>query len=273
MADWTERPIEDWEKLPGAVDPPAPDAVQPTDAGWSDFVRRQTDLTGLKWTHDCAVSIEVTQTGRHRQRAVHGDNPDDYSADKDWGWKEDRNYETSPPEPYQDFTRWVRHYPKITTQRFIEYRVQVFVRCGAHFVARGPSFFWKADGAPVEQTLDVFAWTKTSGMQTDASGKQYKWRTTGKKLPPHWQWGEPQERDLSRDQSTPPETILHPYEPYYIPIYPKKTGLGPDYPFGYYPYGVYPLPFSPLDKSYSREVEPGQKSLKWSRAGDVFGGD
>ncbi len=221
MADWTDIPIGPWEKPPGPIDPPAPDQIQPTDPGWNLFVRKETDRTGLNWTPACSVSLEVSATGRTEERPLDGGDPDDYSADKDWGWKEDRTYETTPPEPYQDFTRWVRHYPRIRTQTCVEYRAQVFVRCGAHFVAREPSYFWVAKGQPNAGPRDEYDWTKTSGMQTGADGKPYKWLTTGKKTPPPWQRAYPLTNDFSHPQTTPPPWLVHP------PVDPPGYGLDP----------------------------------------------
>ena len=104
MSDWTVPPIPADQQPPGPISPPPPDQIQPTDPGWSAFVRKEADKTGLKVTPDCSVSIEVVATGYSVVRPVDGDNPTDYAADKDWGWKADRVYETQPPEPYQDFT-------------------------------------------------------------------------------------------------------------------------------------------------------------------------
>lgn len=215
MADWTVKPIYDYEKPPGKINPPPPDQIQPTDPGWADWVRKETDETGLKWTPECSLAFEVRATGKTELRPIDGKKPDDYAADKDWGWKEDRLYETTPPEPYQDFTRWVRHYPLMRLQKCVQYRAQVIVRCGPHFVARAPTLFWIPDGAPIEQAADEYDWTRTSGMEKGPDGAEYKWQTAGKKTPPFWHRPEPLERDFSTPPPTPPHWLVHP-EPFII---------------------------------------------------------
>ncbi len=277
MPSWTDIPIGPNDTPPGPIDPPAPDTIQPTDPGWSGFVRKETDRTGLKWTPECSLSFEVRATGRTEERPLDGDDPDDYSADKDWGWKEDRTYETTPPEPYQDFTRWVRHYPKIRTQTCVEYRAQVIVRCGANFVARPPTLFWVAKGPPTTGSADEYYWTKTSGMETGADGKPLKWTTTGKKTPPSWQARYPLTRDFNHPQTTPPPWLVHPspdyghdwsidpkwhWEPKWD-LTPKwgrwdKWDLGP----GWGGKGSYDIPRDQWLKGY-----------KWFTMGEVFGKD
>lgn len=203
MPDWTHAYKDPGDPPPGKINPPAPDEIQPTDPGWSTYVRAQTDKTGLKWTHDCSVSLEVEATGKSMVWPIDGDNPTDYAADKDWGWKEDRTYETQPPEEYQDFTRWVRHYPKMRTQKYSQYRATVYVRCGSHFVNTLPDYFWVPDGQPTTGPVDVYMWTTTSGMKTGEDGKKYKWTTTGKKTPPPAQDAVPDASWID-DNETPP---------------------------------------------------------------------
>jgi hypothetical protein len=250
MADWTNPYPTPGDPPPGAIAPPAPDQVQPTDPGWSQFVRNETDKTGLKWSPDCAVSLEVVATGVTNDWPLDGDNPDDYSADKDWGWKEDRTYETQPPEPYQDFTRWVRHYPRVRMQHFVQYKAIVYVRCGAHFVNRPPVYFWKADGPPTTGAHDAYFWTTTSGMKTDEYGKSFKWTTTGKKTPPPVQDPRP-DGSWFGPHETPPPWIVHPIE-----WHPKiDWHWKPRYDW--------------LEPR-SLPVGPGKQIRFWFRAGDVF---
>ena len=251
MSDWTVPPIPADQQPPGPISPPPPDQIQPTDPGWSAFVRKEADKTGLKVTPDCSVSIEVVATGYSVVRPVDGDNPTDYAADKDWGWKEDRIYETQPPEPYQDFTRWVRHYPKMRTQKYVQYKATVFVRCGAHFVNPPPSYFMKPDGPPTNGPVDAYAWTVTSGLKTDAKGVTYKWKTKGKKTPPVYQDAMPDSTQL-QDVETPPDWVVHPID---LGLYKPDWRLTPR-----------------LDWSFphSSPVEPGTKFPKWFRVRDVF---
>ncbi len=254
MPDWSSTPISPSEAPPGPINPPAPDQIQPTDNGWNSWVRKETDKTGLKWTPDCAVSLEVSATGRTENRPLDGDNPDDYAA-PDWGWKEDRTYETTPPEPYQDFTRWVRHFPKMRRQRCAQYKAQVFVRCGAHFVSSIPSYFWVADGKPTEGPCDEYDWTKTSGMANDSFGAPYKWTTTGKKKPPWWQKPQPASYDLSRPPEAPPPLLVHPPDYHFGPEDLWKPHLGGGWKDW-------------LKPGYGYEFEPGDKPFKWFKFKD-----
>src|SRR3977135_1551818 len=63
MSDWTVPPIPADQQPPGPISPPPPDQIQPTDPGWSAFVRKEADKTGLKVPPDCSVSLEVVVTG------------------------------------------------------------------------------------------------------------------------------------------------------------------------------------------------------------------
>jgi hypothetical protein len=255
MADWTADPISPLLKPPGAINPPAPDKIQPTDPGWAPWVRQETDATGLNWTPNCSVSLEVTSTGITLMNPIDGDNPTDYAADKDWGWKEDRNYETTPPEPYQDFTRWVRHYPNVNRQKYVRYRAQVYVRCGTTFVARPPVYFWSAEGPIISGPLDTYQWTKTSGMETGPDGKTYKWQKTGKKDPPPWQRAKPFIDDLNHPEpNTPPPYLVH-------PLPPIDYGLGP------HEYGV--DAFGGKFRRYGWRFSPGDKPYNWIPLKDV----
>jgi hypothetical protein len=248
MPDWT-TPYKPEDPPPGPVNPPPPDQIQPTDPGWSEFVRKETDKTGLKWTPACSVSLEVAATGASMTWPIDGDNPTDFEADKDWGWKEDRTYETVPPDPYQDFTRWVRHYPKMRTQRYVQYKATVYVRCGAHFVNARPSYFWVPDGQETTGPVDIYLWTITSGLKTDEHGKTYKWTTTGKKTPPVNQAARPDASWL-RPYETPPDWLIHPIDlgPYKFHWKLRYDWLAP----------------------YSTPVEPGTKHPNWFRIGDLF---
>jgi hypothetical protein len=241
MADWTTDPIGPLEGAPGKIDPPAPDQVKPTDPGWADFVKQESEKTGLKVTPECQVTLDISATGRTEDRPIDGDYPTGYTADGNWGWTEDREYETQAPEPYQDFTRWVRHYPALRWQRCKEYRAQVIVRCGSHFVAPPPYRFWVKDGAPFAGSADDYFWTRTSGLEKGEDGHEYKWRTTGKKTPPYWQYPEPPSgRDLSHPHTTPPEWLVHPrdwpvdWKPDFKPRlkYEFEPGTRPVDPFG-----------------------------------------
>lgn len=252
MPDWTNYLPDPGSPPPGAVNPPPPDQIQPTDPGWSTFVRQQTDKTGLKWTPDCAVSLEVAKTGRTIVWPVSGDNPTGYAAGTDWGWKEDRTYETQPPEPYQDFTRWVRHYPSITTQKYFEIKATVYVRCGTHFVNAPPVFFWVPDGGAQTGQWDAFCWTKTSGLATDADHKTYKWTTTGKKTPPPAQSADPDASWLEPNE-TPPYWITHDFGRYELG--PLKWDLKFRYEW---------------EKPRALQVDPGSVFPKWWRIKEVF---
>jgi hypothetical protein len=251
MPDWPTTPIPPPDPLtPGQVDPPPPGEVQPTDPGWSAFVRKETDKSGLKWGPDCWVALSVEPTGVSVQWPVDGDNPTDFSADKDWGWKEDRKYTIK--EPYQDFTRWVRHYPKMRTQKYVQYKATVFIHCGAHIVNRPPSNFWKAEGQPTPAgAVDVYAWTVTSGRKTDAGGTSYDWETIGKKTPPPHQKAEPDPTHLEGNE-TPPSWVVHP-----IDWYKPDFRLTPRLDWW-------------LPRDYSFPVEPGKKIPFWFRTGEVF---
>lgn len=252
MPDWKADPAEPGPAPPGKVDPPSPSEVKPTDDGWAKWVSKEIDKTGLKWGPECSLAFEVSVTGAVEQRAVEGDNPADYSAGKDWGWNEDRTYETTPPEPYQDFTRWVRHYPRIRLQKWVQYMARIVVRCGPHFVSSQPSFFWKADGAPLETSADEYAWTVTSGMD----GK-LKWTTTGKKIPPSWGQARPQDGyDFGHPQTSPPDRFVHPLPYHWEPDWK----LGPDW-------GGFK---DPLKLPYDPYFEPGGKLFKWIKIKDLF---
>jgi hypothetical protein len=250
MPDWTVDPIGPLEGAPGKIDPPAPDQVKPTDTGWSGFVKKESERTGLKLTPDCQITLDVSATGRTEDRPIDGDNPTGYNAAGDWGWTEDREYETQPPEPYQDFTRWVRHYPKLRWQRCKEFRAQVIVRCGSHFVAPPPYRFWVKDGQPFAGSADDYFWTKTSGLENG-----YKWHTSGKKPPPYWQYPEPPSgRDLSHPQTTPPDHLVHPVDWHIDP----KIDLKPKLKYEFDP-GV--RPFYP---------GPDDRPFKWFKIREVF---
>lgn len=183
--------------------------IKPSDPGWKDFVKGEIDKSGLKFTPECSVTLEVRATGKTEERPLDGANPDDF--DKELGWKEDRVYKTTPPEPYQDFTRWVRRYPYMRTQKCVEYKAQVYVRCGAHFVARAPKRFFVAEGAPkTVGPVEIYNWTKTSGLEKDKNGKVFEWEKTGKKSPP-LTWGpEPYPQDIAHPQTTPPHDMINP---------------------------------------------------------------
>jgi hypothetical protein len=253
MPDWPATPIPPPEPLvPGQVDPPPPAEVQPTDPGWSAYVRKETDRTGLKWGPNCWVALSVEPTGVSIVWPIDGDNPTDYSVDKDWGWKEDRTYETHPPEPYQDFTRWVRHYPKMRTQKYVQYRALVTVHCGPHMVARPTSSFWKAEGQPTTGPVDTYFWTVTSGLKTDAGGATYKWTTTGKKTPPPYQLAQPDPTQLQGNE-TPPIWVVHPIQSEFKLDWHPTPHLDWWFPH-----------------SYSFPIEPGTKIPYWFRAGEVF---
>jgi hypothetical protein len=259
MPDWTVSPtIEPYETAPGKVDPPPPDQVQPTDPGWAGWARKETDKTGLKWTPECSISLEVRATGRTEDRPLDGDNPTGYTADGNWGWTEDREYETTPPEPYQDFTRWVRHYPKIRWQRVAQYRAQVIVRCGPHFVAPAPYFFYVPVGQPSQGSADEYMWTKTSGLEKGADGKEYKWRTSGKKTPPSYQRANPNTGDLSRPQTTPPEWLVHPIDYHFDPKWDFRPRLKYDLD-----------PWSPKYDPYGPKFDPWGGGYKWLKFGDL----
>jgi hypothetical protein len=272
MPDWTAPPFPPGDLPPGDINPPAPSEIKPSTPGWSQFVDKEVPQTGLKWTPNCLEGLTVEPTGSTMTRPIDGDNPTDYTADKDWGWKEDRTYKTQPPEPYRDFTRWVRHYPRMRTQKYVEYRATVFVVCGTQFVNRPPRNFWKPEGDPQTGPVDVYTWTETSGLKTDADGHTYTWETSGKKPPPTQQSADPDSLQL-RPNETPPSSILFP---------PYRFGpdwLGPRLDWSWQHDGSWPHDWSwpPHDwywpRYYSIPFVPGTKDVKWFRIGDRLEAD
>jgi hypothetical protein len=261
MADWTNVPIPPGEKPPGPINPPAPGDIKPTDNGWNTWAGDQIKASGLKWGPECRLTFEVSATGRTEERPLDGDKPDDFATD--YGWKEDRTYETTPPEAYQDFTRWVRHYGSLRLQKCVEYRARVVVWCGDTMVAPAPSHFWVAEGPPIlSYGLDEYYWTKTSGLERNAAGEEYKWTTTGKKQRPYWSEPKPLTDDFSHPQTTPPSWLVHPIGIDWH-IDPKwdlkpKWDLGPGWKFGGWP------------KGYNYPLGPDWKPDKWFKLGEVI---
>jgi hypothetical protein len=172
MPDWTNPHPTPSDPPPGKINPPPADQIRPTDPGWSDFVNQQTAKANITWSGQCWISLDVQPTGVTMTWPIDGDNPTDFGTNG--GWKEDSKFETQPPDAYQDFTRWMRHYPRMRTQKYAQYKATVYVNCHGKIVNTFPDYFWVADGQPETGPQDVYFWTKTSWMVDDGHGHTYK---------------------------------------------------------------------------------------------------
>ena len=210
--DWTYPFVDpNYTKPPGNINPPPPDEIKPSDPGWNDWANKELKNCPLKWGPDCKMGIVITLVTKGEERPVDGDNPDDYSKDKNWGWKPDEEQKTTPPAEYKDFVRWKRHYPKIRTQKFDLYEVQLKVNCDGKDWTSFSDSFWFPEGPPQETgPRDVYTWTVTSGVRRDDKGNVFEWKKVDKE-PPIWEQPYPSPLHLESSE-TPPAYMLTSYE-------------------------------------------------------------
>jgi len=222
MPDWTGYAPAPSRLAPGKINPPPADKIRPTDPGWSDFVNKQTTDANISWGPQCWISLDVQPTGESMSFPIDGDNPIDFGTNG--GWKEDAKYETQPPDAYQDFTRWVRHYPKMRVQKYLEYAATVYVNCRGTIVNTFPYRFWALDGPVTQGPQDAYFWTRTSWIEDDGHGHKYKRINTPK--PPNDHIARPDASWLGPHEIPPAWILVGPFRGEYKLDLKLKAKLG-----------------------------------------------
>jgi hypothetical protein len=80
MADWDDGTPK---APPGAVSPPSPDQVRPTDQGWTVWAAGELAKCPLPWGPQCRLGIEVGDTGES-DLTIDGSRPDNWDNGT-WG--------------------------------------------------------------------------------------------------------------------------------------------------------------------------------------------
>jgi hypothetical protein len=202
MPDWVEGAPP---APPGAVDPPAPDQVRPTDQGWSSYGSDALRTCPLPWGPNCRIGIEVTLVGE-TDRPIDGSKPDNWDNGA-FGWvKDTRKVTIRQPPPYRDFTRWRRRYRSLRMQWFREFSVRISVDCGngQTWTSLYSSFF-KPIG-PIRETgpRDTFMWVKSSGLIVKDDAEQ-EWED---EIKPNYDFQNPSLESLEPNE-TPPSWLIN----------------------------------------------------------------
>jgi hypothetical protein len=238
MADWTQAPP--YGPPPGATQPP-PLASSP---GWAPWVTGEAAGAGGGGGANPAitkVTLEVTR-GETVEFATEGDTPGPWE-------KDDVTAETEPGvEPYQDFTRFRRLYPKVTYREYTKVTVKLIIEFANGKTKEEDYTFWEPGGAvhPLTNAY-VYVWKQTSRKRI-VHGRPMKiyvgtppTRTGDKPRWPEETW---------RPTEEPPEQLLG-------MLWPPKPG------------GEYAAVMGPEWRDASAETLFAAASLRWVKFAEV----
>jgi hypothetical protein len=163
MADWTQAPPH--EPPPGATQP----APLPTSPGWAPWVNGVAAGAGGGGgganPATTSVQIQVTR-GETVKFATEGDNP---------GPWEIQPVTSKLDDPYRDFTRFRRKYPKITWREYTKVRVKVVIQFANGTTFEDDFTFWEPGPAVPLQNWWVYTWKHTSGKREIEDGVIEDW--------------------------------------------------------------------------------------------------
>lgn len=168
MSDWNFDP----ELVPGKVGPD----TKPIDPGWAEWIKKgpaaEVDKDAKGTVLDWSVSMSVERTTETVDYAVSGSDPSPWE-------KEGLTWETIPPSPYADFTRFKRTYASLTVKRFTIVKVLLIItwrdNTGKHVWVKNYVFHEVDEDSKVAyRDVVVYRWVQTSSLTGgEVPGKKY----------------------------------------------------------------------------------------------------
>jgi len=198
MADWT-APVP--VPPPGQMDP-APKIHHPGWAPWVDGITQDAfkQKYGGAPPTGFVKNMIVKRDEEETIVPVSGTTPTQWEKDNEVTW------ETEPPEPYRDFTRFKRKYASITYRYYKRVTVTVLIvfMDGTSWKSDPPYVFWEPTSGPqTSHDSWVKRWVHTSGLnwiQGQTGLIKGRWRHA---IPPDDRYAEPTLDDLNLREALP----------------------------------------------------------------------